>query len=250
MTERRLSILMLAFNEAGNLEGAVRDVQSAATVLDDYEIILVDDGSTDGTGRLADQIAAHQPDVKVLHHDQNRGLRAGYETGLSAARMERVIWLPCDREMTYRSIRSIFEAVGTADIVSIYHGNPSAREWFRRLLTWTSTLEMNVLFGHQKKYMQGTNVYWTHLARSLPRTESGFFFCAEMYLTALELGYGSVEIPITHRERTYGSSSAVGWGRIWAAQMAVIRFWWRMKVRRDVQGARKGVSSTALGYSI
>jgi dolichol-phosphate mannosyltransferase len=235
MSDRRLSILMLAYNERGNLAGAVRDVQSAATLLDDYEIIVVDDGSTDGTGRLADEIAARNPDVRVLHHDVNRGLRAGYETGLDAARMPYVVWLPCDREMTAASIQRIFGAVGTADIVAIYHGTPAAREWFRRLLTFVSTLEMKVLFGHRLQYFQGTNVYPATLARSLPRTEPGFFVMAEQYLAALDHGLSVVEVPITHQERTYGTSSAVSWGRIWHAQMAVLRFWYRLRMRPAMQ---------------
>jgi dolichol-phosphate mannosyltransferase len=229
--DRRVSIIILAYNEAGNIQGAIKDVQSAATVLDDYEILVVDDGSADGTGRVADLIAAHNPDVRVLRHATNRGLRAGYETGLAAARMPRVVWLPADREMTADSIYRLLDAVGTADIVAIYHGNPQAREWFRRVLTWVSTTEMNLLFGHRLRYFQGTNVYPTDLARSLPRTERGFFVMAEQYLAALDHGLSVVEVPIEHRERTYGTSSAVGWGRIWAAQVAVLRFWWRQRVR-------------------
>jgi dolichol-phosphate mannosyltransferase len=228
---RSLSILVLAFNEAGNLDGAVRDIQAAATVLDDYEIIIVDDGSTDGTGRVADMLVARNPDVRVFHHAENRGLRAGYETGLAAARMPRCVWLPADREMTRGSIQAIFEAVGTADIVAIYHGNPAVREWFRRVLTWVSTTEINLLFGHRLRYFQGTNVYPTDLALRLPRTEPGFFVMAEMYLAALDHDLSVVEVPITHQQRTYGISSAVGWGRIWHAQMAVLRFWWRQRVR-------------------
>lgn len=231
MSERGVSILVLAYNEAQNLAGAIDDIRSAAMVLDDYEIIVVNDGSSDGTGYVADRIAAKSADVMALHHPENRGLRAGYETGLAEARMSRVIWLPADREMTSESIRSIFDAVGTADIVSIYHGNPAAREWFRRLLTFVSTLEMNVLFGHELRYFQGTNVYPAELARSLPRTEAGFFVMAEMYLAALDHDMSVIEVPIVHRPRTYGSSSAVSWARIWHAQMAVFRFWWRLRCR-------------------
>jgi len=236
MTDRRVSILMLAFNEAGNIAGAIRDVQEAArATLDDYEIIVVDDGSTDGTCQVADAVAANTVGVRVLRHDVNRGLCAGYETGLAAATMPLVIWLPCDREMTAASIVRIFGAVGTADIVSIYHGNPAAREWFRRVLTFVSTLEMNVLFGHHLRYFQGTNVYPTTLARSLPRTESGFFVMAEMYLAALDHEMSVAEVPITHQERTYGASSAVSWSRIWYAQMAVLKFWYRLRLRPALQ---------------
>jgi len=203
-----------------------------AAKLDDFEVILVDDGSTDGTHSVADHLAATYAFVRVVHHPKNLGLRAGYETGLALAQMGRTVWLPADREIAPFSLRSLFDAVGTADIVSIYHGNPAAREWFRRVLTFVSTEEMNLLFGHQLRYFQGTNVYPTDLARSLPRTEAGFFVMAEMYLAALDHGLSVVEVPIEHQARTYGKSSAVSWGRIWHAQMAVLRFWYRLRIAR------------------
>jgi dolichol-phosphate mannosyltransferase len=230
---RALSILVLAFNERDNLAGAVSDIQGAAAVLDDYEIVIVNDGSTDGTGRVADCLAAKHADVRVLHHDVNRGLRAGYETGLDAARMERVIWLPADREMTAASICRIFAAVGSADLVLPYHGNPAARPWFRRLLTWVSTTEINLLLGHRLRYYQGTAVYPTALARALPKTVDGFFFCAEMLVYAMTLGLTYTQVPLTHQERTYGVSKAVSWRRIWDAQLAVLRFWWRLVLCRQ-----------------
>jgi dolichol-phosphate mannosyltransferase len=227
---RSLSILMLAFNERGNLAGALRDIQDAATVLDDYEIIIVDDGSTDGTGPLADRLAARHPDVRAYHHAANRGLRAGYETGLEAARMPYVVWLPADREIEQRSLLGIFEQLGEADIVAPYHGTPERRPWPRRLLTWISTTEINVLLGRRLRYWQGPAVYPTHLARALPRTVPGFFFCAEMLACAMSLGLSYVEVPLEHRERTYGVSKAVSWRRIRDAEIAVLGFFWRFRV--------------------
>lgn len=229
---KALTILVLAFNEAGNLAGAIHDIQGAAAVLDDYEIVIVNDGSIDGTDRVAEALAAENSCVRVLHHEWNRGLKAAYETGLAAAHMPRVVWLPADREMTAASICRIFGAIGHADLVLPYHGNPAARPWFRRLLTWISTTELNILLGHQLRYYQGTTVYPTDLARSLPRTVDGFFFCAEMLACAMTLGLSYVEVPLTHQERAYGVSKAVSLSRIWAAQRAVIGFWWRFRLAR------------------
>lgn len=239
---RGVSIVVLAFNEAANLTGAVREIREAAMVsLDDYEVIVVNDGSTDGTGEIADWLALHWGDVRVVHHPENRGLRAGYETGLSTATLPYAVWLPADREMAPESIAAILRAIGTADLVIPYHGNPSARGWFRRLLTWGSTTQLNGLLGYPLHYWQGTVVYPTELARRLPRTEAGFFFCAEMLAHALDAGLSYVEIPLAHTDRQHGRSKAVGLRQIWRAQTLIVRLWWRLRVR---------TAAEALGFAL
>ena len=134
--------------------------------------------------------------------------------------------------MAQVSIANILRAVGTADLVIPYHGNPSARPWFRRLLTFVSTLQLNVLLGHRLAYFQGCVAYPTEMARRLPRTESGFFFAAEMLSWALEEGPTYVEVPLIHQERTYGVSKAVSWRAIWRAQCLILRLAFRIHVER------------------
>lgn len=241
MSRRGLSILLLAYNEEGNVKDAVAAVVKAAdaALTGDYEILIVDDGSTDRTWHMAQEAAGFYRDreypdgdplVFVTGHSENRGLRDAYETGLKFAHGERTVWLPSDCEMTTDSIARLFAAIGTADIVTPYHGNPEARPWFRRLLTFVSTWELNILMGRRLRYWQGTAVYDTDLARSLSRKTPGMFFCAEMLAHAASLGYTVAQTPLTHQERTYGVSKAVSFRRIWQAQMAVLGFWWRFRV--------------------
>src|SRR5439155_19325512 len=137
---RRVSIFVPAYNESAQLDGAIADISLAAeATLDDYEILLVDDGSTDGTGPLADRLAQQRPRLRVLHQPSNQGIAAGYARALEAARFEYFGFLPADREIDPTSIKTILAAVGTAEIVAPYHGNPRARQVYRRLLTVTST---------------------------------------------------------------------------------------------------------------
>lgn len=231
---RSLSIIVPAFNETHTLQEVVRDITRAADAagFDDFEIVVVDDGSTDGTGECADYLAAQCDWVRAIHHPKNRGLRAAYESGLERATMAYVTWVPADGEMAPASIEAIFRAVGTADLVIPYHGTPERRCWFRRLMTRVSTLQLNVLLGHRLHYFQGTVVYPTPLARRLPRTEPGFFCMAEMLAWALEEGPTYVEVPLEHTDRQHGRSKAVGLGRIWAAQQLIARLWLRITARR------------------
>jgi glycosyltransferase involved in cell wall biosynthesis len=224
--KRTVSIIVPAYNEQGNVCGAVSDILTAArdARLDAFEVILVDDGSTDGTWALMKLLERTRwSTVSAYRHPENRGLKAAYEN---------VVWFPSDLEMARESIRDILAAIGTADLVIPYHGNPSARPWFRRLLTWGSTLQLNVALGHRLRYFQGTLALPTEMARRLPRTESGFFFAAEMLSWALEEGPAYVEVPLVHQERTYGVSKAVSWKAIWRAQCLIARLAFRIHAER------------------
>jgi dolichol-phosphate mannosyltransferase len=236
MTRRSLSIIVPAFNEAGNIMAALEGVLWAAerARLDEYEVILVDDGSVDATLMTA-RHTVRSPFLRTVRHPSNLGLRAAYETGLGLAAHTYVTWAPGDGEIARESLLAIFEKVGEADLVVPYHGTPEMRPWFRRALTWISTTEMNLLLGQRINYYQGPVLYPVALARCLPRTIDGFFSMAEMLACALSMGFGYVEVPLEHRERTYGVSKAVSWRRIRDAEIAVLGFFWRFRVRGEAR---------------
>jgi dolichol-phosphate mannosyltransferase len=231
---RTLSVVVPAYNERENLAGAVMDTLDALAAFDDFEVIVVNDGSQDGTREVADRLAAEHNHVRAIHHPHNRGFSASYRTGLENARMAYFTFVPGDHEVTPESVHAIFSAVGSADIVIPYHGTPWNRTWSRRILTWICTTQLNVLFGYRLKYFQGPAVYPTALARALPNTTVGFFFATEMLIHALQMGYSGVEVPLIHRERTYGQSKAVRPSNIINAQLTIIRLWWRVRIRGQV----------------
>lgn len=231
-TARRVSIFVPAYNEVRNLEWAIRDIVSAAEdELEDYEILLVDDGSTDGTGELADRLAREHPKIRVIHHKQNLGIAAGCVHALDEAKMDYFSFLPADREISVTSIRNIFAAVGTTDIVIPYHENTWARPLHRRFLTRASTSLVNVLFGLRLKYFQGPCIYPTPLARGLPKTAGGFYFLTEMLVCALRAGYCYAHVGLIHQERAHGQSKAVSLKKILMALKAIAVLWWAIYVK-------------------
>jgi glycosyltransferase involved in cell wall biosynthesis len=228
---RTLTVLVPAYNEAQNLEAAVRDALDAGRALDDLEVVIVDDGSTDGTAEVADRLAQDLSGVIALHHPRNKGFAAAYETALAHARMGYFTFVPGDHEVALESLHAIFGAIGRADLVIPYHGTPRKRPMFRRVLTWVCTNEINVLFGWRLHYYQGPTVYPTAIARRLPRTTRGFFFATEMQVHAIAAGYTWTEVGLTHQERAYGRSKAVALSNIVNAEKAILRLWWNVRVR-------------------
>jgi glycosyltransferase involved in cell wall biosynthesis len=231
---RRVSVFLPAFNEVHNLEGAVADIVWAASqVLDEYEILIIDDGSTDGTGALAERLAGANPSIRAIHQPRNMGIAAAYERALAEARLDHFSFLAADGEIARESVRDILGSVGRADIVAPYHQNPLARQLHRRFLTWASTALVNVLFGQRMQYYQGPCIYPLALARALPKSAGGFYFLTQMLIHALHAGYSYVEVGLTHVDRTHGRSKAVSIKNILKALRAVGQTWWVIHVRHE-----------------
>src|SRR3979490_48374 len=113
-----ISIVIPALNEETVVEGVVRDIaEQVAASFTDYEIILIDDGSTDKTGDIMDRLATELPNVRAIHNPGNIGLGSSYQRGLAEARGDYLMMLCGDGGMPAASLPPIFAAVGSADII-------------------------------------------------------------------------------------------------------------------------------------
>jgi len=204
-----ISVVMPALNEAGNLAGAVEAVNRAAAKTDvDAEIILVDDGSTDGTGELADRLARERPGTRVVHHPVPRGLGYSYREGVGLAGKEFVVMLPGDDEIEAESVERMFSLAGTADMVIPYTENPGVRPPARRVVSAAFTRIMNALSGMKLRYYNGPVVHRRALLASVPMRTDGFAYQAEIITRLARGGASRVETGMRLKERAHGSSKA------------------------------------------
>ena len=142
---RRLSIVIPAYCEEERLALAANEVISAASeTLDDFEVIIVNDGLTDGTRVVADSLAAAHDAVSVIHFEKNRGVGAAYKAGLESARFENISLVPGDRAFARSGLVDVFGAVGQADMIISYRANPRARSPVRRLLSRICTMQLRL----------------------------------------------------------------------------------------------------------
>jgi glycosyltransferase involved in cell wall biosynthesis len=230
-----LSVIITAYNERENLEATVDVVLGALTDLfDDFELIIVDDNSTDGTADVADRLAIRYPAIRVLHHAPNRGFAASYRHGVSEARMTHVGLVTGDNEMRPESVRAIFAAVGTADVVVPYQANQQDRPWLRRTLSRLFTWIVNRLFGLRLRYFQGPCVYPTAFAQGLPMSTQGFALLTEMLLRTVKAGYSYAEIPMHIQPRRYGRSSALSFRNAITAAALVARLYVELQLSGPV----------------
>lgn len=207
-----VSVIMPAYNEEKNLAVAVRD---AKTILKRttkaYEIIIVNDGSGDQTGTVAEALAKKDAHVRVFHNSCNKGLGSGLKRGVMSSRMPYATLYPSDNEMDKGSFRELLAARTDADLVSAYMDNPSARSLSRRIISASFVYFMNILFGLKLRYFTGPFIAKTRLLRVVHLVSDGVTILAELRVKLLARGGSIREIPFTFRMRKHGKATLFRW---------------------------------------
>jgi glycosyltransferase involved in cell wall biosynthesis len=219
-----VSFVVPALNEEAIIESTTREC--AATIdglLHDYEIILVDDGSSDRTGDIMDRLARELPRVRVLHNRPNMGLGAAYWRGVGAARLDYVMMLCGDGAMPAASLPAIIAKIGTADIVIPNIVNLKALKTpFRYFASRAYTELLNIFSGHRIKYYNGLPVHRRALLNQITDVNSGFGYSAEIIIKLLRSGCNFVEVDVPARE-VKGRSTALKFKNLISVAVTMIK---------------------------
>jgi NAD(P)-dependent dehydrogenase (short-subunit alcohol dehydrogenase family) len=231
--QRSVSVFIPALNEEENLEPTVARLIEALTVtVEDYEIIIVDDGSSDGTGAVADSLAAENSAVRVLHNPHNMGLGYCFTQGYREAGKDFFVYIPGDNTWPYRSFVELFGNLGRADVITSYALNPDVRPFGRRVISRLYTSVLNLLFGRHLQYFNGLTIYPVNFLRRNPATTFGFGFQAEVLLKALNLGLSYIEVGLPIDERAAGRSKAVSLANILSVLGTLVQVFVDLRIMR------------------
>jgi glycosyltransferase involved in cell wall biosynthesis len=200
-----LSILMPVYNERRTVEAAIDDALSADLPID-RELVVVDDGSTDGTRELL-RNGAWPDQVKVVHHDRNRGKGAAVRTALAQATGDFAAILDADLEYDAADLAEMLEPLlaREANVVfgsRAWHAHSSYGFWYvigNKLVTFATNLLYNCWISD---VMTCHKAMRTDLFRSLPLRERGFAIEPEIAARVLRSGERIYEVPITYRARS------------------------------------------------
>ena len=141
-----LTVFFPCHNERENIAPLVRKtLEILPTVSDDYEIIIVNDGSTDDTARIADQLAAEHPCVRVVHHEVNQGYGRALQSGFRAAARDYVFYTDGDAQFDIAELADIVPLIRRADVVTCYRLNRT-ESFLRRFNGWAWSRLVNALF--------------------------------------------------------------------------------------------------------
>ena len=212
-----LSVVVLAYNEVETLERTSRELLQEIDRLGvDAELVVVDDGSTDGTGAVADQLAASEPRVRVIHHEPNLGLGGVYRTGFAKASGDFVTFFPADGQFPATIIGSFLPRMSDHDMVLGYLPRRDS-SWVARGLSLGERVLYGLLFGRMPKF-QGILMFDRRLLarHTLHSQGRGWAVLLEFIIRCSRDGCRIVNVATDVRPRTHGNSKVNNLRTIWS----------------------------------
>jgi dolichol-phosphate mannosyltransferase len=215
-------LVLPTYNEAENLERVVGAATRAlATASPEHRLLIVDDNSPDGTGEIADRLAAERDDVEVLHRPGKEGLGRAYLAGFQRALdggADLVMEMDADFSHDPADIPRLIEAAADAELVLgsryIPGGGVEGWSWYRELLSRGGCVYARVLLGVPVRDLTGGfKCFRREVLETLDLAEihaDGYGFQIEMTYKAIRAGFRVREVPITFRDRVAGTSKMHG----------------------------------------
>jgi glycosyltransferase involved in cell wall biosynthesis len=226
-----LSFFFPAHNEAENISAFVAEALDVLpTLADEFEIIVVDDGSRDETPRLADQRAAAHRQVRVVHHEVNKGYGAALRTGLRAARFDLVCFLDGDRQFKVEDLGRLIDRMAQPDNPDVVVGYRIKRADAAARLIYARAyrLALNIFYRLGIRDVDCACKLFRRSALEGIRLESGgAFLSAELLIKLKQRGRKLAETGVPHYPRTAGSASGANPKVVFRA----MRDFWRLRVR-------------------
>lgn len=211
MRKFNISAFFPVFNEEGNLENLVESAHKILTRLaDKFEIIIVNDGSSDNTATIAGQVAEKYPSVKVVTHENNLGYGAAIFSGLKSCQYEYVFFSDGDNQFDLKEIENLLEHVDHADVVIGYRKNRQD-PYYRKLNAWGWKMLVDLLLDlnvrdidcafklFKKSALDKINIDHIRSKGAMVNTE---------LLVKLKKAQAKLyEVPVTHYPRKFGKQT-------------------------------------------
>ena len=203
-----ISVFFPCYNEQENVR---RIVESALDVLEklnaDFEIIIVDDGSSDETGQIADEIAKGDGRVKVEHHKHNLGYGAALQSGFKTATKELVFYTDGDGQFDINEMPPLLTLMEQYDIVSCYRLN-RRDSVIRKINGWCWTRLVCLMFGLKIRDIDcAFKLYKREIFDKIEMSSTGALIDAEILARAVRKGYRITQEGVHHYPRTAGVQS-------------------------------------------
>jgi glycosyltransferase involved in cell wall biosynthesis len=238
-----ISVFFPAFNDEGSIVGLVGDALAVLpTLADDYEVIVVNDGSSDSTAEVLDELALAEPRLRIVHHESNRGYGAALRTGFASATKELVFYTDGDGQYDVRELVRLRPLLtGGVDVVNGYKIE-RADVWRRKALGAAYNRLAHLLF---KLPIRDVDCDFRLLRRRAVQAvelfSSSGSICVEMVYKLHRSGCVFREVPVSHYPRAHGRSQFFTLRRVGRTALDLLGLWLktgapsRLLRRRDAE---------------
>ncbi|MGA1980558.1 MAG: glycosyltransferase family 2 protein [Sedimentisphaerales bacterium] len=203
-----ISVFFPCYNEQDNVERTVECALAVLKKLDaDFELIIVDDGSSDSTGRIADEISSRNNRVKVVHHPTNLGYGAALQSGFKAATKELVFYTDGDGQFDISEMPPLLPLMEQYDIVTCYRLNRQD-SFIRKVNGWCWTKLVCLMFGMKISDVDcAFKLYKREIFDNIRMSSSGALIDTEILARAIRKGYSITQKGVHHYPRTAGAQT-------------------------------------------
>jgi glycosyltransferase involved in cell wall biosynthesis len=238
-----LSLVLPAHNEAGNIEGVVnRALEVLPSLCSEFEIVIVNDGSVDGTREIAGRLAETHVSVVAIHHERNRGYGGALLTGFAAATGDWVMLMDADRQFDPADLVFLAPFVGTYDLVAGYRIRRQDPP-HRLLYAWIFKLAVRLLFGLRFRDIDcAFKVMRGDLLREIELTSPGALISTELLTRAVRAGVTWTEVGVNHYPRAAGEQSGGSASVVFRAMKDILLLWYRINRDAPVDRSAPGLS--------
>lgn len=208
LLDESLSIVIPAYREEDNLPKLIADtVRDATKVCLDFEIIIVDDGSSDRTGEVADSLAKRYREVRVIHHKKNRGLALAWRSGIQAAKKNIILYIEGDGQQPFKDQYDLLKKIKHADLVLGTRTRRFDYTLFRLILSYGYLFLIWLFFGLRYKDVGWSQAYRRKIFDKIKMKSVTPFFDTEIVIKAQRFGFRVVEARSYYCPREKGSTS-------------------------------------------
>jgi glycosyltransferase involved in cell wall biosynthesis len=237
-----LSVVLPAHNEGATVVDVVEEVSAILHELGvDNEIILVNDGSTDETGKIGRALAQRIPGFQLIEHFPSRHYGGALKAGFAVATKEFIAFFPTDKQFAFSDIHRLLAKIGEADIVSGYRANRKDNQ-IRKLnaLAWNTAVR--VLFGYLCRDVDcGFKLFRREILKHVKLVSDGAVIDIELLAGAKARGWRIVEVELPHFPRIAGRASGANFRVIAKALRDLlcfrVRLWQELRAKRRSRAA-------------
>jgi len=235
-----ISVVFAAYNEEKNVESAIgRALDAMRPQFSTFEIIVVDDASTDSTGALCDRLAAGHPEVRVLHNPKNLGQGASLVRGFREARYDFVIHNAMDYPFDLRDLSRMTPLLEKADIVVAARRSREGYSAYRVLTSVVHRTLLHLLFPLHLRDYNFVQLYRRSVWETVKvEARSTAFLTPEALIRAYDLGYRIEEVEIEYYPRTAGVATSGKPKVILHSLGDMFRFWWKRRLGKTPRAQR------------
>jgi glycosyltransferase involved in cell wall biosynthesis len=205
-----LTIVMPCLDEEDNVELSTR---TSLAALDKHgirgELIIVNDGSTDRTEEVVRRLMEQDQRIRMIYHEQPQGIGVSFWDGVQAASHDFVVMFPGDNEHDADDALTYFYLANQVDIIVPFIHNIEVRSMSRRFISSFYRFIVNLSFGMNLNYTNGTVIYNTDVLRETHLVSKGFFYQAELLIKLIRAGYLYAETPHFLSQRSAGKTKAL-----------------------------------------